>query len=109
MDWAGPEKGTVQYSENEIDFEVKTFRRYPSCWWCLYCRQIFRQQRWAGLQWGLCHYGRSKWTFLVRFDCDLKEEEKDVSWKTFKHYSVIRDVMLEPEKFGVTTKILQGK
>jgi hypothetical protein len=47
---------------------------------------------------------------LVRFECDLKREKvKKLDWSQFKHYSTIRDVMLNPEKFGVTSEILQGK
>lgn len=63
-----------------------------------------------GFSWGLCHYGRSEWTFLVRFSCDLKRDtKKNLDWSQFKHYSTIREVMLFPEKFGVTNQILQGK
>ncbi len=50
--------------------------------------------------WGLSHYGRSDWAFLVRFDTQLKQGmRKKLDWKQFPHYSTIRDVMVDPKRF----------
>jgi hypothetical protein len=111
VDWAGPEKGTVQYTEDGINFEVITILEdIPPAGGAFIADKFLDLKDGKGFDWGLCHYGRSDWTFLVRFECDLKREKvKKLDWSQFKHYSTIRDVMLNPEKFGVTSEILQGK
>ena len=63
-----------------------------------------------GFSWGLAHYGASDWTFLVGFTCDLtRTGEKDLGWHNFPHYSAIRDVMKDPEKFGISRESLFRK
>ncbi len=111
VDWAGPEKGTVQYSEDGINFDVvTTLEDIPPAGGAYIADKFLDTNDGQGFDWGLCHYGRSDWTFLVRFECDLKRNsEKQIGWNQFRHYSTIRDVMLQPEKFGVTTEILQGR
>ena len=111
VDWAGPEKGTVQYSENGIDFEVVTaLEDIPPAGGAYIADKFLDTKNGQGFDWGLCHYGRSDWTFLVRFDCDLKRDsKKQLNWNQFRHYSTIRDVMLDPERFGVTNEKLQGR
>ena len=111
VDWAGPEKGTVQYSEDGINFEVVTaLEDIPPAGGAYIADKFMDTKDGQGFDWGLCHYGRSDWTFLVRFECDLKRDsEKQLGWSQFKHYSTIRDVFLNPQKFGVTTEILQGR
>ncbi|MGB2129135.1 MAG: glycoside hydrolase family 117 protein [Flavicella sp.] len=111
VDWAGPEKGTVQYSEDGINFEVITsLEDIPPAGGAYIADKFTDSKDGQGFDWGVCHYGRSRWTFLVRFECDLKRDsQKQIGWNNFKHYSAIRDVYLNPEKFGVTTEILQGK
>ena len=111
VDWAGPEKGTIQYSENGIDFEVVTaLEDIPPAGGAYIADKFLDTKNGQGFDWGLCHYGRSDWTFLVRFDCDLKRDtKKQLNWNQFRHYSTIRDVMLDPERFGVTNEKLQGR
>ncbi|TLX74318.1 glycosyl hydrolase [Labilibacter sediminis] len=111
VDWAGPEKGTIQYSEDGINFEVETILEdIPPAGGAYIADKFLDNKDGQGFSWGLCHYGRSDWTFLVRFECDLtRDAEKQIGWKHFKHYSTIRDVMLEPEKFGVTPEALLGR
>ena len=63
-----------------------------------------------GFNWGLCHYGMSDWNFLLRFECDLhRQSKKQLDWSQFRHYSTVRDVMIDPERFGVSTEALRGK
>ncbi|WP_298535711.1 family 43 glycosylhydrolase [uncultured Algibacter sp.] len=111
VDWAGPEKGTVQYSEDGLNFEVITvLEDIPPAGGAYIADKFLDTKNGKGFDWGLCHYGRSNWTFLVRFECDLKQDsKKNLDWGQFKHYSTIRDVMLYPEKYGVTSEILQKK
>lgn len=62
-----------------------------------------------GFTWGPCHYGMSDWCFLLRFDCDLRRNcEKQLAWQHFRHYSTVRDVMLDPERFNVPGRALRG-
>lgn len=59
---------------------------------------------------GLCHYGSSDWNFLLRFECNLhRDSDKQLQWKYFRHYSTVRDVMVDPERFGVPPGALQRK
>ena len=63
-----------------------------------------------GFTWGLCHYGRSDWNFLVRFECDLLQGmKKDTDWNTFPHYSTIRDVLRDPARFNVPAEALRRR
>ena len=56
------------------------------------------------------HYGASDWNFLLRFECDLhRDREKQLAWKHFRHYSTVRDVMVDPQRFGVPADALQGR
>lgn len=111
VDWAGPEKGTIQYSEDGVNFEVKaSVEDIPPAGGAYIADKFADNKDGQGFEWGLCHYGRSDWNFLVRFDCDLKRDsQKDIRWNTFQHYSTIRDVMLDPEKFNVPPEALRAR
>jgi hypothetical protein len=44
----------------------------------------------------------SDWNFLLRLECDLhRDSEKQLQRKYFGHYSTVRDVMVDPDRFGV--------
>lgn len=103
VDWAGPEKGTIQYSEDGINFEVMTtLEDIPPAGGAYIADKFDDPEVGQGFTWGLCHYGRSQWNFLLRFDCDLQlGGEKKLDWSTFPHYSTVRDVMADPERFGL--------
>lgn len=103
VDWAGPEKGTIQYSEDGVNFEVVTILEdIPPAGGAYVPDKFTDSGDGQGFSWGLAHYGGSDWCFLVGFECDLtREGEKDLSWKHFPHYSTIRDVLKDPEKFGL--------
>ena len=103
VDWAGPEKSTVQYTEDGVNFEVmSTLEDVPPAGGAYIADKFDDPENGQGFTWGLSHYGRSQWTFLVRFDTQLQQGiKKDFSWKTFPHYSTIRDVMVDPDKFNL--------
>ena len=111
VDWAGPEKDTVQYTEDGVNFEVMaSLEDIPPAGGAYIPDKFDDPENGQGFSWGLCHYGRSDWTFLVRFDCDLAQGmPKQLSWDRFPHYSTIRDVMCDPERFAVPRKALRGK
>lgn len=108
VDWAGPEKGTIQYSEDGVNFEVMTsLEDIPPAGGAYIADKFDDPENGKGFTWGLCHYGRSDWNFLLRFECDLKQGvEKKTGWKYFPHYSTVRDVMADPERFGVPPESL---
>ncbi len=108
VDWAGPEKGTIQYSEDGINFEIMTtLEDIPPAGGAYIPDKFLDTGDGRGFSWGLAHYGGSDWAFLVGFDCDLQPDvKKDLGWKNFSHYSTIRDVMKDPERFGVSRESL---
>ncbi len=103
VDWAGPEKSTVQYSADGVNFDVKsTLEDVPPAGGAYIADKFDDPKNGQGFTWGLAHYGRSDWTFLVRFDTQMFQGvKKDLSWKSFPHYSTIRDVMVDPERFDL--------
>ncbi|MGL1885019.1 MAG: family 43 glycosylhydrolase [Reichenbachiella sp.] len=111
VDWAGPEKGTVQYSEDGVNFEIMTsLEDIPPAGGAYVADKYLDNRDGQGFTWGLCHYGRSDWAFLTRFDCELKRGvEKRLDFQTFPHYSTIRDVMQNPSRFGVPQEALLGR
>jgi len=111
IDWAGPEKGTIQYTEDGVNFYVMASLEDIPPAGGAYVPDMFEDpENGQGFTWGLCHYGRTDWNFLLRFECDLKQGvEKKLDWKYFPHYSTVRDVMVDPERFGVPREALKGK
>lgn len=109
VDWAGPEKSTVQYSNDGINFHVKsTLEDVPPAGGAYIADKFDDPENGQGFSWGLAHYGRSDWAFLVRFDTQLKQGmKKDFSWRQFPHYSTIRDVMVDPKRFSLPYSSLQ--
>ena len=109
VDWAGPEKGTVQYTEDGVNFEVMaSLEDIPPAGGAYIPDKFDDPDDGQGFRWGLCHYGRSDWNFLVRFDCDLmKGMEKKLTFNYFPHYSTVRDVMRDPGRFNVPPEALR--
>ena len=57
-----------------------------------------------GFPWGLCYVGGMTVprNFLIRFDCDLQQgQPRDVSWSKYPYYSTVREVLINPEKYGI--------
>jgi hypothetical protein len=111
VDWAGPEKATVQYTEDGVNFEVvASLEDVPPAGGAYIPDKFDDPADGQGFTWGLAHYGRSDWTFLVRFDTEMQQGvQKDFGWGRFPHYSTIRDVMLDPGRFGVPREALTRK
>lgn len=109
VDWAGPEKGTVQYSADGVNFRVMTsLEDIPPAGGAFIADKFDDPYDGQGFTWGICHYGRSDWNFLLRFDCDLKQGmDKNISWNNFPHYSTVRDVMADPEAFNLPREAMK--
>jgi len=73
----GPEKNTVQYAPNGLNFEVKSLLVMPPIAPGPFVPDAFADNGdGRGITWGLCHIGRrggapAQGSFLARFDCDL--------------------------------------
>jgi hypothetical protein len=106
VDWAGPERDTIQYTEDGVNFEVMcSVEDIPPAGGAYIADKFDDPEDGLGFSWGLCHFGRSDWNFLVRFECDLEQgTEKKTDFKYFMNYSTIRDVMRNPDRFGVPYK-----
>ena len=83
IDWAGPEKGTIQYSKDGVNFEiVASLEDMPPAGGAYIPDKFKDPANGQGFTWGLCHYGRTDWNFLLRFDCDLsRDSAKKLNWK----------------------------
>jgi hypothetical protein len=70
----GPEKNTVQYAPDGLNFEVKSHVQMPPIAPGPFCPDAFADNGdGRGITWGLCHITNQARThsFLARFDCDL--------------------------------------
>ena len=87
----GPEKDTIQYAPDGLNFEVKAHVQMPPIAGGPFCPDAFADNGdGRGITWGLSHltdipdaeqlYPR-RHSFLVRFDCDL---HRDVNRRGFK-------------------------
>ena len=105
------EKGTVQYTEDGVNFHVRaSLEDIPPAGGAYIPDKFDDPEDGQGFSWGLAHYGRSDWNFLVRFDCEMMQgQEKQLDWRHFPHYSAIRDVMRAPSRFGVPAEALLGR
>jgi len=84
----GPEKNTVQYAPDGVNFRVVSRIQIPPIAPGPFVPDAFADSGdGRGITWGLCHInpdggGSMKDSILVRFDCDLS---RDVDWTYFKH------------------------
>ncbi len=86
----GPEKNTVQYAPDGLNFEVKATVVQPPVAAGPYCPDAFAGNGdGRGVCWGLSHIvGFGGPGFLVRFDCDL---HRDVDRPFLKHGTIQAD------------------
>ena len=83
----GPEKNTIQYAPDGVNFDVKALLQVPPIAPGPYIRDAFADnQDGRGITWGLCHInpdggGSMNDSILARFDCDLS---RDVDIQFFK-------------------------
>jgi len=101
VDFAGPEKGTIQHSEDGFNFEVcAAVEDIPPASGAYIPDKFADSGDGQGFTWGLC-YCKADWDFLVRFECDLSRGEPKTFEQRWKHYGTLRDVMRNPSWFGL--------
>jgi hypothetical protein len=76
----GPEKNTVQYAPDGLNFEMKSIVQFPPQAGGPYCPDAFADNGdGRGISWGLSHipFPFGDRSFLIRFDCDLHRDTGD--------------------------------
>lgn len=71
----GPEKRTIQYAEDGINFEIKAYIDNPPIAAGLYRSENTDAGSLEGLRWGLC-IGYGKYNYLKRFDIDESKKNR---------------------------------
>jgi len=81
----GPEKNTIQWAKDGVNFEVKANIVLPPDAAGLYCKDKYdNTTNGIGFTWGMCHIAQSKskpWAYLFGFKCDLSQEVDDLKHK----------------------------
>ena len=81
----GPEKNTIQWAKDGVNFEIKSNIVLPPDAAGLFCEDKYdNTKNGQGFTWGLCHISQSKskpWAYLIGFKCDLSQEVNDVTHK----------------------------
>ena len=91
----GLEHNTMQYAEDWVNFEIKSFVGLPPTAAGAYVPDAFTDTKYGlGITWGLCHFtdqgGAGKnHSILARFDCDLSLDLDDPAMK--RHSTIISD------------------
>ena len=99
----GPEKNTVQYAPDGLNFEVKATVVQPPVAAGPFCPDAFAGNGdGRGVCWGLCHIVGFGNGFLLRFDCDL---HRDIDRPFLKHGTVQAD---ETGHFQPRTTLPEG-
>ncbi|MFI3173506.1 MAG: family 43 glycosylhydrolase [Eubacteriales bacterium] len=86
----GPEKNTVQYAEDGIDFQIKSHLHVPPIAAGVYSSDAYTDSGNAnGVSWGLCHMecgtvDEDVKTYIARFDCDLDRSIKREKFRNQK-------------------------
>ncbi|HUY86251.1 MAG TPA: family 43 glycosylhydrolase, partial [Acidimicrobiales bacterium] len=83
--WQGPEKFSLQYAEDGLNFVPKAHGLDVPRSAGFYRADKFidtDSQPGPGITWGLHHAVHNKWLYLVRFDCDLTLERGEKIRKT---------------------------
>jgi hypothetical protein len=82
----GPEKNTVQYAPDGLNFEVKSLVNMPPLAPGPFCPDAFADNGdGQGVSWGLSHTfteNHDECNYILRFDCDL---QKEMTTQTFKY------------------------
>ena len=67
----GPEKNTIQYAPDGINFEIEAVVRDPPVALGMYRTPDHDKGPLEGLRWGLCHaFGRDRWAYIRRYEID---------------------------------------
>lgn len=81
----GPEKNTIQWAKDGVNFEIKANIVLPPDAAGLYCPDKYdNTQNGQGFTWGISHISQSKsqpWTYLIGFRCGLKQGVKEMKYK----------------------------
>lgn len=81
----GPEKNTIQWAKDGVNFEVKANIVLPPDAAGLYCTDKYdNTTNGKGFTWGVCHIAQSKskpWSYMMQFKCDLSQEKEDLNHK----------------------------
>ena len=81
----GPEKNTIQWAEDGINFEVKSHIILPPDAAGLFCEDKYTNtSNGQGFTWGISHITQSKskpWSYMIRFQCDLSQKIDDLKHK----------------------------
>ena len=93
----GPEKNTLQWAADGVNFEVKAHVVLPPDAAGLYCPDKYANTKnGQGFTWGISHISQSKtrpWAYLIGFRCDLSQAIQDRKYKQenirFDEYSRI--------------------
>ena len=107
IDFAGPEKHTLQYAENGLNFEiVAALEDIPPAGGAYVPDKFSDTKDGQGFTWGLAYTKFNQgWDFIVRFDCDLhRDSKKEWPGARWRHYGAIRDVLTDPERFGLPAR-----
>lgn len=107
----GPEKNTIQYASDGINFEPKSHVQMPPVAPGPFCPDLFTGNgNGRGITWGLCHFnsmgdasgeGKDNYNFLARFDCDLSTDANRPEFKVnnirFNANTYFQQVMRLPD------------
>jgi hypothetical protein len=111
VDFAGPEAHTAQYSEDGINFyPMCALEDLPPAGGAYIPDKFADNKDGRGFSWGLCHVGGRAVpkNFLIRFDCDLERgKPKNVQWNQYRFYSTVRDVLYDPEQYGIPQELME--
>ena len=81
----GPEKNTVQWAKDGVNFEVKAHIVLPPDAAGLYCPDKYDNTKdGQGFEWGLAHIAQSKerpWAYIIGFRCNLKQGVANKNYK----------------------------
>ncbi len=64
----GPEKNTIQFAEDGINFEIMAVIKNPPEAAGLFRTPTHDESPLAGIRWGLCHEYRGDWQYIRRFE-----------------------------------------
>ena len=86
----GPEKDTVQYAPDGLNFKVKAHVVLPPPAGAPYAPDLFADNRdGRGITWGLAHLAREELkhgnSYLVRFDCNLSRDVERPGFRRSNH------------------------
>ena len=83
----GPEKDTIQYSEDGLNFEVVSHVNLPPCAPGPFCADSYSNtEDGRGITWGLSHIAteetKSGNSYIIRFDCNLSKDVQRQGFRT---------------------------